>query len=157
MNELIQALIALVPVVFGGVIAISGGLIVHLLSTADEKKVRKAEKYEELMAAIWDHKHWMKQMESHRVFGTEAPVKESPIGKILAITALYFPKLKEKVIALDLAADRYEIWMLETGKKRLQNGLPSSDSLEKGTEIYKPYMEAWHDLIKTLELGAAEI
>lgn len=154
-TELTPVLISLIPVTVGGLLTlaggIGGGLLTHWLKSRAEKATRRSDKYEELLAAIFDHKHWLSQMNSHRVFGAEAPVTNSPIARIRAIAVLYFPQFKDKVTALDLASDQYELWMFKAGQERLQNGIPSPECLADAKSSYEPYLCASHELLKALE------
>jgi hypothetical protein len=53
----------LIPVVVGGLIAIAGGLVgppfLHHLQVKADKRKRRAEKFEELVVALHEHKHWL--------------------------------------------------------------------------------------------------
>lgn len=153
--EIAPILISLIPVVVGGCLAlagaIGGGLLSHWLKTRADRANRRAEKYEELLVSIFDHKHWLAQMNSHRAFGGAEPESMSPAAKIRAISSLYFPEFKDKVVALDLAADKYELSMFDAGKERLQNGIPSEGSLATVKAAYLPYLQAFHELTKALE------
>lgn len=160
-TDLTPVLISLIPVVVGGLLTlaggIGGGLLLHWLKSRSEKTTRRAEKYEELLSAIFDHKHWLSQMNSHRVFGAEAPPSNSPVATIRAIASLYFPQFKDKVTALDLASDQYELWMFKAGQERLQNGTPSAACMAEVKTVYEPYLRASHELIKALESHAVDL
>jgi hypothetical protein len=153
--EATSILISLIPVVVGGFIAllgaVGGGLLSHWLKTKSEKASRRAEKFEELLVAVFDHKHWLAGMNSHRVFGGEEPDSMSPVAKIRAITSLYFPEFKENVSALDIAADKYELSMFDAGLERLKSGCLSEETLSAVKAAYAPYLQAFHELVKALE------
>jgi len=63
----------LLPVALGGAIAIIAGLVgppyLHGLQVAAEKKKRSAEKFEELVAALYEHHHWLEILRNSRVYG----------------------------------------------------------------------------------------
>ena len=75
----------------------------------------------------------------------------SPAAKIRAISSLYFPEFKENVVALDLAADKYELSMFDAGLQRLKNGVPSDESLIAVKAAYSPYIQAFKELTMALE------
>ena len=159
--EIVPSLISLIPVAVGGGLAlagaIGGGLLSHWMKTRTEKANRRAEKFEEILVALFDHKHWLSQMNSHRAFGGDKLESMSPAAKIRAISSLYFPEFKDMIIALDLAADQYELSMFEAGKERLQNRVPSEESLAAIKAAYLPYAQAFHALVKALEIYGKQL
>ena len=58
----------LVPVVVGGAIGLMGGWLgpwfLERKKEGAEKKKRRAAKFEELVTALYEHKHWLDMMES---------------------------------------------------------------------------------------------
>jgi len=159
--DLPAILLPLIPVVAGGVIALlgvfGGGLLTHWLKARADRKIRSAEKLEDLLLALFSHKHWLGSMNSHRVFGGEAPTTESPIARIRAVTSLYFPDFKTKVQELDIAADQYELWMFKAGQERLEKGVLSQEILAGAGPAYQPYLTSFHALLKALEAHATTV
>ncbi len=89
---------SLMPVVVGGLLALSGiavtgaiTLAIHWLQSGAEKKKRRAEKFEELVSAIYQFDHWVDILRNIQVYGEEHSLEASPFAKIQAITAIYFP------------------------------------------------------------------
>jgi hypothetical protein len=68
----------LLPVIVGGTIGIVGSFIgpffVQRAKDAADKKRKRAEKFEELVTAVYEHKHWI-ETENHWVHA--APSKKS--------------------------------------------------------------------------------
>jgi hypothetical protein len=104
----------LLPVIIGGGIAIVGGLIgppfLHHLQQKAEKKRKRAEKFEELIATLYEHSHWLKEMQNVRLFGAEDKNVMSPLAKVQAISTVYFPDFEDQIRQLDIAADQYDLW-----------------------------------------------
>jgi hypothetical protein len=115
----------LLPVVVGGVIGIVGSfvgpLLLQGLKDATEKKRKRAEKLEELVATVVEHYHWISALRYFTISGTGSPPTLSPITKIEAIVSTYFPEFEDCVRKLDSASNKYEIWMLSTGQKRVRS------------------------------------
>jgi predicted negative regulator of RcsB-dependent stress response len=159
--EISSILVALIPVAAGGVLALlgvfGGGFLSHWLKTRTEKANRAAEKFEELLIALFEHKRWLSQMSGHRVFGAEKPDAISPVAKIRAIASLYFPHFKGEVTTLDLAADGYESAMYAAAMERLKDGVPSQEKLTLIQNAYGPYSVAFHHLVEELEAHAKQI
>ena len=141
----------LAPVIVGGLIGVGGSLVGPWLiqdrKEAAEKKQRRAEKFEELVTALFELHHWMAKMGNVRVFGEERDLEMSPIAKVQAISAVYFPEFEEEIRALDIAADRYELWAMKATGKRLKK---ESGFADGGSDEYEPYMEKFYPLMNTL-------
>src|SRR5262245_22191134 len=145
MAEPTTMLNVLLPVIVGGLIAIVAGLIgppfLHHLQQKAEKKRRRAEKFEELIATLYEHDHWLTAMASVRLFGGEEIKVVSPMAKVQAISSVYFPEFEEKITQLDAAGDQYELWTMKARQKRLANDPTFADG---SAETYKPYGEKLH-------------
>lgn len=141
----------LAPVIVGGFIGLAGGLVGPWLlqnrKEAAEKKQRRAEKFEELVTALFEQHHWINKMRNVRVFGEQRDLEMSPIAKVQAISAVYFPEFEMEIRALDLAADAYELWAMKAGSKRSKKEV---EFMEGGNEAYEPFMEKFHTLMRTL-------
>jgi hypothetical protein len=116
-----------------------------------DKMSRRAEKFEALVAALFEHKHWIDTMSKIRVFDQEGQLTLSPFARVQAIASAYFPEFAQEISELDLAADRYEQWILEARGKRLRDD-PSY--LEGGREAYNSYFEQFHALQTNLRAFA---
>ena len=142
----------LVPVLVGGAIGLVGGwlgpMLVERRKEATEKKKIRAAKFEELVAAVYEHQHWLNRASDIRVFGQTGEIQLSPLSKIHAISSTYFPELDAKIKDVEKTARNYEMWMLEAGKRRLAG---DTDNLHKGSmEVYRPYFGALNSLLDEL-------
>jgi hypothetical protein len=115
----------LLSVLVGGAIGIVGSFVgpyfLQRLKDAAEKKRKRAEKCEELIGAVAEHYHWISAMRYFIISGLGSEPTVSPITKIQAITGTYFPEFDILVRQLDSASNEYEIWILDTGQKRIRN------------------------------------
>lgn len=97
----------LLPVIVGGLIGLTGGLagpwFLETRKQAAEKKKKRAEKFEELIAAIHEHSHWLDTARSIRVLGIEKELGVNPVTKALAIVTIYFPEFYDEMKEVDLA------------------------------------------------------
>jgi hypothetical protein len=139
----------LLPVALGGFLAIIGGLvsglvgpyIIQRVRDAAEKKRKRAEKYEELVAAVYEHAHWIDAMRFFVISGqgSAAPTL-SPITKILAIVNTYFPEFEELVLQFVIASSKYEQWIWAIGQKRVKNE-PGYENLIGFDDVLTEYMD----------------
>jgi hypothetical protein len=141
----------LLPVIVGGLIAIAAGLIgptyLHHLQQRAEKKRKRAEKFEELIATLYEHNHWLKETANVRVFGGEDRNIISPIAKVQAISTVYFPEFEAQITRLNATADQYGLWAMEARQKRLRNDPTFNDG---GVEAFKPYYKNFLFLLSEL-------
>lgn len=148
------------PVIVGGVIALGGVVITSGITVAlkfvesrNERKKRRAEKFEELVELIYRHDHWQDQKRNIYVSGGEGTVELSPIAKIEAITAVYFPQFSELMREVVLASQAYELWMMKAGQKRPAK---EPDVTEGFREAYAPVGEKRGHLLDALKKFARE-
>jgi hypothetical protein len=141
----------LLPVIVGGGIAIIGGLVgppfLHYLQQKAEKKRRRAEKFEELVATLYEHEHWLREITDVRLFGGEVRNVVSPMAKVKAISTVYFPEFEGQITDLNVIATQYGIWALKAQQKRLANDPKFADG---GPEAYQPYAQKLHSLQQEL-------
>ena len=83
-------------------IAFAVALILFFRSRRAEKKARRAVKFEELVAALFAHKHWLDTMSKIGVFDHEGQLTLSPFAKVQAISSVYFPEFAQEISELDL-------------------------------------------------------
>ena len=147
----------LLSVIVGGFIAVGGGAgmqwYLHHNKTKEERRSKRAAKFEELVTTIYEHDHWLTYMRNVRVFGAEDKHILSPMAKMKAISAVYFPEFNDRLRELDLAADRFEQWMFEAGKVRLKEG---AAAIEGHLEARREYAERRHKLLGDLAHFAKE-
>jgi hypothetical protein len=72
-TELISVLLVLLPVVVGSVLALLSAAYAQKLQSKTDKEKRRAEKFEELVTALYEHDHWLEDVRNYRVLGEEAP------------------------------------------------------------------------------------
>jgi hypothetical protein len=169
-----QALIGVFGTAVGAVIGFLGTWLVQQMKETEEKKSRRAEKFEELVAAVYEFDHWIGNSRSITAYGqTNVSETVSPFAKVEAIVAIYFQQFNELVVALERASDKYIAWMSEAGLARLvlaekiQKGLVTGSqadmrnlpefSTERLYEVQNPYVKARMDLLYALkEFGNEE-
>jgi hypothetical protein len=141
----------LLSVLVGGAIGIMGSfggqLFLQRAKDAVEKKRKRAEKFEELVAAVVEHGHWIDTMRHFRAFGTGIEPTLSPIVKIRAISATYFSEFDELVLQFEVASYKYEWWMLETEQKRLAG---ETELLGGHEDVLKEYLGKREAFLKEL-------
>jgi hypothetical protein len=153
-----EVLSTLVPVVIGGVIALAGSWLAPWVSEkhkeATQRKKWRAEKFEELVAAIFEVDHWLDNLRETDGFGRELTSAASPFWKVHAISAVYFPELECEIDELDLATSQYRLWITEAGQRRLAR---QTDKKHDGfMEAYTPYSQKRDELLKALKEFAAK-
>jgi hypothetical protein len=146
-------LATLVPVVIGGVIALSGTWLGPWISERHkEKQERKkinASKFEELVAAVYEFDGWLDK-ERDANFANEASKQGmSPFAKLEAIAAVYFPQFDGLIRQLDQEAGKYTIWMNQT-RVKIITGTLAADPLDGYKEMIEPYAEARNKLLQAL-------
>jgi len=91
----ISVWIPLISVIVGGVIGIAASFLgpwfIESAKQRNEKRKKRAEKIEELMSAVYEFDHWLTQYRNITAYGDPGEVGVSPLAKIEAIAAVYFP------------------------------------------------------------------
>lgn len=134
-----------------------GALLNHLVSNAQHRREQRAdktklraEKFEALVAAIYEHRHWVNATRKIRAFGQPGVEVMSPMAKIEAISAVYFPELKPAIKKLSEGSHEYEMWMLEAAVRRLDGATPEQVA-EGSKEARASYIRAFVSLLDELE------
>jgi hypothetical protein len=147
----------LVTVFAGGLLTLAGGWLGPSLlerrREGAEKKKRRADKFENLVVAVYEFDHWLDRLKQIDAFGAELSSEPSPFARLQAISAVYFPQFADAVSELDVAATRYRAWMTDAGVKRLNNRVATM--IEGHLEAYKPYQVKRDALLKSLTEFAA--
>jgi hypothetical protein len=134
----------LIPVMVGGVIGLVGGWLgpwlVERRKEVAEKKKKRAEKFEELVAAVVEHGLWIKALSYFTISGHGSEPPLSPMTKIEAIGSTHFPEFDVLVREFDSVSNKYEIWIYDMGQKRVRNE-PGYESLPGHGEVLKNYMD----------------
>jgi hypothetical protein len=149
----------LIGVAVGGMIALCGGAgtqwLMHHLKTQTELRQRRAVKFEEAVALVYEYDHWLDEKRNRVVFGEQNSETLSPYAKIYALAAVYFPQFLVTVTALRVAARKYEMWMLMKMQKRLENKLLE---LNDGfTEAYADFNELQERLLNEFTAYADKV
>ena len=108
------------PVVVGGLLGV-GGTMVGVIGTTirdaaqqrHDARKRRADKFEELVAAVYEFDHWLTSMRGIvDAFGNDkVPQTVSPFAKVQSISSVYFPQFVESIAVLDQATFQYKIWI----------------------------------------------
>jgi hypothetical protein len=153
--------ISLWPVVVGGLLTLAGGAVgsgvtvaLKLVESRDAKKKKRADKFEELVEAVYAFDHWLNTKQNITIFGEEGKLGISPIAKIEAISAVYFPQFSKAISELVSTTYAYQAWMFEAGQKRLAGDIEHiNDGLHSA---YDPYAQKRSDLLDALKKFAHE-
>jgi len=149
----------LVPVLIGGLLTLAGGffgpLFLQERKAEAEKKKHRAEKFEELVTAVYEFDTWLDNLESIRTHGKVGEIGISPFAKLEAISAVHFPMFMQKIEELSLVAKNYQAWMATAGYNRVSSqGLVTNDGL---IEVYEPYLGRRNELLDELRKYAVKI
>jgi hypothetical protein len=99
------------PVVVGGLLGV-GGTMVGVIGTTirdaarqrHETRKRRADKFEELVAAVYEFDHWLESMRERNAYGnSNGPETASPFAKMQSISSVYFPLFSELIAELERA------------------------------------------------------
>jgi hypothetical protein len=70
---------------------------------------------------------------------------------VQALASAHFPEFSQAISELDLAADRYEQWILEARERRLRD---DQSYMDGAREAYNSYFEQFHTLQTELKAFA---
>jgi hypothetical protein len=119
--------------------------------TREEKK--RDEKLEELVSAVYEFDHWLDQYGSINAYGNPGEIGVSPLSKLEAIAAVYFPDFLEKIFNVRMAASDYKVAITRSGEKRLTG---KTTEINVGLmDAYKPYALERDALLDELKKFAA--
>jgi hypothetical protein len=153
------------PVVVGGLLTglftlggIGAGLVGSTRRDAAqerrETRKRRADKFEELVAAVYEFDHWIEGIRRRDAMGEMIPQTVSPIAKVQSIASVYFPQFSELIGELDRASGQYKIWIYNAGQKRISNNL--TQFLDGFNEAHVPYAQKREALLAALKKFAHE-
>jgi hypothetical protein len=146
---------SLLPVIVGGLLTMGGGVIGFVgsiirdaVQTSHDKKKHRAQKFEELVTAVYEYDRWIDTKLAILAHGQTETIGVSPAAKIEAISAVYFPVFKDKIKQLSFAAINYEAWMTKAGMKRIEQKF---DQVNDGlTDVYLPCITRRDELLDAL-------
>ena len=137
----------LLPVLVGGGLALLGSLLGPMLQQwwagRTETQKLRVERFEQLLATLHAHDHWLELRRLQLAFGREDVKEQAPLHKTRSIAALYFPHLLAELNKLTIQAKRYEVWMAEAQRRRLDGKL--SEVNHGFDEAYDGYLTSLHE------------
>ena len=119
-----------------------------------EARKRRADKFEELVAAVYEFDHWLDSMRGHG-----GPQTASPFSKVQSIAAVYFPQFSELISELNRVSRQYRIWIVEAWAKRVSDNITTelaTELLDRYDELHEPYAQKRNALLATLTKFAHE-
>jgi hypothetical protein len=138
------------PIVLTGVFTLVGslgGIGVGLVGAARrdaaqerrEAKKRRADKFEELVAAVYEFDHWLTLTRRRELGKREVGVPDtaSPFAKVQSISAVYFPQFSKLVDKLDSVSSRYLAWIYNPQEVTLSDTGEPLPFLK----AYEPYLD----------------
>ena len=145
------------PVIVGGALALVGSfggvIIANVFQGKREKEKRQAEKFEELVKTIYEFESWLIERRDSSYDRDSKPGEIiSPLAKIDAITAIYFPRFMPMVRDLGQASFHFEGWIAHNRMNVLQ-GTPSLDG---HNEAYGTFLAKRSVLLEALRKFADE-
>lgn len=103
LDEIIKA----VPVVVGGLLALSGGvvaqMVTHRLAKSRERESLVRQKGEVLVKALYAHMQWLEEKRITLIFREEEHDTPTPLDEARMIQRLYFPELASEMAAVSQA------------------------------------------------------
>jgi hypothetical protein len=120
----------------------------------DDRK-RRADKFEEMVAAVYAFDEWLYSIQQRDAFGTDH-IQETvpPFAKLQSISAVYFPQFDGSIRELDQASGQVRLWIDKAKQKRLSNNITQlCDGFE---EVRRPYVQKREALLDALNEFAHE-
>lgn len=143
-TPVMNVLLPIVGGLIGGLVSgLVGPYVILGVKDATEKKRKRAEKCEELVAAVVEHGHWIGAMRFFVVSGQDYSRgigQPSPTTKIWAIASTYFPEFELLVLQLEKASSAYEGWIYDTAQKRVRNE-PGYEELTGHDDVLTKYKD----------------
>jgi hypothetical protein len=72
-----------------------------------EKTKRRADKFEELVAAVYEFDHWLTSARRRE----QDDIPETPFAKVKSISAVYFSQFSKLVSELDAVSTELIVWL----------------------------------------------
>lgn len=142
-QTLTQALITLVPVVAGGMIAIAGGvlssILSYLLKTSSDRRELRRTKLEEIVTLTFEAEQWLEYQRDYFWWGKQKVNGISPLDKCRSMTNLYFPELRDSMSNFWMSAVKINKWILAGGQERSTTGEVSKTHMDCYPQVYEPF------------------
>ena len=81
-----------------------------------EAKKRRADKFEELVAAVYEFDHWIRRERLLAMNGEDISETAEPFAKLQSISAVYFPEFSNMIDALWEASGKYRVASHKAGR-----------------------------------------
>lgn len=152
--RILDALIELIPIVSGAVIALAGAGLKHWLDRRESGRQRRRERLDRLMHLVYSLKPWTTLVDNRYSLGTSQDRPPSPIEEIEVIGNLHFDRLKPQIDAVVGAANQYQLSAMALGQERLDAG--NKPAADIAARMKAPYAELL-DSIEALSTKAREL
>ncbi|WP_296435562.1 MULTISPECIES: hypothetical protein [unclassified Rhizobium] len=148
----------LVPTIAGGLIAALGGaigpVVSHFLTARATRRDMRRQRFEDVIAAVYEHEHWLNLTRRATAFGEPLIVGAAPINKAIATALLHFSDFMPALRKLDVASTTYSQWISNAGHKRVTNEISSiNDGFSEAYQVwlvaFVKFQEDAADYIKT--------
>jgi hypothetical protein len=120
-----------------------------------EAKKRRADKFEELVAAVYEFDHWTDQTR-RRVLLDDKDISQtvSPFAKLHSIAGVYFPQFGRLIGELDAYSSQYVSSIYMAAGTKVSKG--PAGTMQGFNETYIPYMQKRDALLVALGEFARE-
>jgi hypothetical protein len=144
----------LLSVIVGGVIGSLSPWFIERKKEKNEKKKKRAEKFEELVAAVYEFDYWADRSARIYVFLGGGDVGLSPASKVEAIAAVHFPQFQKKIAEVRSVGFSYQQAAYEGAKSLAgKTDYEFTDFLRKASN---PYVRKRDELLHELKKFAGE-
>ena len=144
----------LIGVVVGSLAALGGQWLIEAQRESNERRKHRAAKLEEFVATIYDHKHWLEAVRKARLFGGSEPEIVSPFARLEAVAIVYFPEIMPQLYAFEVAANKYQLWMINKERDSLITGEVSIDGFNA---VFEPYQAALQNVLSQARMIARRL
>jgi hypothetical protein len=140
---------SLLPVIVGGALALAGTLatigvtvVRDAVQHRREKQKRREDKFEELVAAVYELDHWIERIEVGADTG-----QQSPFSKVQSITSVYFPQFIDWVGALALAGNLLleKDFYKASGSRRDAKAVEEANSSRRNAKVVEEANSAYEE------------
>jgi hypothetical protein len=155
-RQVVNALLDLLPVVIGGLIAVVGGAVAswwsHSYQRAAERRDHRRQALEEICELAFALDAWLLNLMTFHFYGFGGePAHQWPADRLQVLARLYLRDLTDIVYTLVATATQYKVWVYKGGEMR--HKLPPGSEVpqahrEKQNEMYRPVREAVEVLIE---------
>jgi len=146
---------SLVAVIVGGLLTLAGGMIgaaaTILMSWRQariDKAKQRAAKFEELVQSVYDLEYWLETQQDILIYGSTEKAGPSPLSRMDAIGAAYFPGFLQRIAVLKLTLAPYKFWMGQAAERKQKGDV--DHTLDGLLDVYNPYIKARDELLDAL-------